>query len=357
MLGLVEYNSDDSSEEEAVQVETNQKETSQREHVATTRLNQSASSILSVYDEEDDEDVHTEATVDNTSNNSHEQQSNYNASSTMQAESTASVSAALSKKRKLVQLTPSANADDASPYDGPIRFDRSRHGGSFLLLERLKLIGLNTQSNSISRYFPFDSAMLPPAEDVLRMGLLPPEPIRKCEPAVQSKIVDAIAKQQNGTSFNDQLRMSKDFHNPYILAKIADLYKIAQNDSCYPRMVYDPEAFDAEDMYERLAEEQIKEEERLVSEYRKLEEEKMLEDSRTVTLSSLSSLSLPLGGPGAGGGPSMSLQKQGSMSISLPLPLPLPAPVSVPKMPQAAAVQEAIQRVREQRQLGGGRTR
>lgn len=101
------------------------------------------------------------------------------------------------------------------------------------------------------------------------MNLLPPEPFGDANPAVQvlihanrrhntlafprdqyrslstrndphpqAKVVRFLNQSQ---SFNTALQCSKNFHNPYILSKIAKLYNIDQTGSNYPPDIYNPQ--------------------------------------------------------------------------------------------------------------------
>lgn len=86
----------------------------------------------------------------------------------------------------------------------------------------------------------------------LSMRLIPPEPPGRSSSNVQEKIVKFLSMDRN---FNATLQGNKQFHNPYILDKIAQLYSIEQKGSNYPPDIYDPKEWESHD-YERIAKRQ-----------------------------------------------------------------------------------------------------
>jgi len=81
------------------------------------------------------------------------------------------------------------------------------------------------------------------------MRLLPPEPLGQPDRDIQDKISGYL---KMGQSYNARLQGMKNFHNPYILNKIAEKYGINQTASNYPPEIYDPLEWERED-YERIA--------------------------------------------------------------------------------------------------------
>lgn len=81
------------------------------------------------------------------------------------------------------------------------------------------------------------------------MRLLPPEPLGQVDREIQDKIAHYL---KMGKNYNTMLQGMKNFHNPYILNKIAEKYGINQTASNYPPELYDPVEWEKED-YERIA--------------------------------------------------------------------------------------------------------
>lgn len=84
------------------------------------------------------------------------------------------------------------------------------------------------------------------------MRLLPPEPLGQANPEIQEKVSNYL---KVGKSYNAQLQAMKNFHNPYILKKLAERYGINQSASNYPPELYDPQEWEKED-FEKLARQQ-----------------------------------------------------------------------------------------------------
>jgi len=104
-------------------------------------------------------------------------------------------------------------------------------------------------------------------DDLSSMKLLPPEPSGKPNPEVQEKIRAFLQKKKAmGVTFNESMLQQKEFHNPYILSKIAETYKIDQTGSNYPRDTYNPRDIKESDKYDFLAKQQKKEEDKKAEE-------------------------------------------------------------------------------------------
>eukprot|EP00457_Paulinella_chromatophora_P002916 gb/GEZN01002921.1/.p1 GENE.gb/GEZN01002921.1/~~gb/GEZN01002921.1/.p1 ORF type:complete len:459 (-),score=119.69 gb/GEZN01002921.1/:728-2104(-) len=89
------------------------------------------------------------------------------------------------------------------------------------------------------------------------MDLIPPPPYKPCSEALQEKITTFLERAlQSKVSFNQSLQNRKEFHNPYILEKIARDYQIEQDGTNYPPHLYDPGFIEGEDCYQDLAKEQ-----------------------------------------------------------------------------------------------------
>lgn len=86
----------------------------------------------------------------------------------------------------------------------------------------------------------------------LAMRLIPPEPTGRPDPVLQEKIIKYL---NTGKSFNSTLQGKKEFHNPYILNKITQIYKIDQRGSNYLTDIYDPKEWLNHD-FERIARKQ-----------------------------------------------------------------------------------------------------
>mmetsp|Transcript_40461 Transcript_40461/g.67735 ORF Transcript_40461/g.67735 Transcript_40461/m.67735 type:complete len:327 (+) Transcript_40461:302-1282(+) len=101
---------------------------------------------------------------------------------------------------------------------------------------------------------------------LLELNLLPPEPTGRVEPGIQQiveKHVNTVSnkkdkKNKNSAenkrpSVNESLRSLKGFHNPYILQKVAEEFKIYPTGSNYPRHLFDPRSIPLRDFYEEVS--------------------------------------------------------------------------------------------------------
>jgi hypothetical protein len=129
-----------------------------------------------------------------------------------------------------------------------------------------------------------DVSTWPYVQKLNEMYILPPMHQSSMDSALQQKISDTIKKKEVGIHFNESLRSSKNFNNPYILTKIADLYNIIQTGSCYPKHLYDSSTFLPSDFYLDLTSEQCKEEERLLIEQRQQEMQEAQQQQLQLTL-------------------------------------------------------------------------
>jgi len=149
-----------------------------------------------------------------------------------------------------------------------------------------------------------EAEIVAPSSSRRNMRLLPPEPEGEVDPSIQAKLQEAYKKKAAvGYSFNESLLRQKEFHNPYILTKLADYHNIDSNGSNYPRSHYDPHEFSRSDYYDDLARIQRVEEE-------KRAEERKKEFARTNSGTPLLTGTLPLRPPTPG---------QGVPNIPIPL--------------------------------------
>lgn len=113
------------------------------------------------------------------------------------------------------------------------------------------------------------------------MRLLPPEPLGQPDREIQEKIANFL---KMGKNYNTMLQGMKNFHNPYILNKIAEKYMINQTASNYPPQLYDPQEWERED-YERIARRQ----EHVLKEKAQQDENKFVAPAAPILTSSSSS--------------------------------------------------------------------
>mmetsp|Transcript_19851 Transcript_19851/g.27944 ORF Transcript_19851/g.27944 Transcript_19851/m.27944 type:complete len:344 (-) Transcript_19851:391-1422(-) len=102
---------------------------------------------------------------------------------------------------------------------------------------------------------------------LLELNLLPPEPTGPVEPGIQQIVEKHVntavsnkkdKKNKNNAenkrpSVNESLRSLKGFHNPYILQKVAEEFKIYPTGSNYPRHLFDPRSIPVGDFYEEVS--------------------------------------------------------------------------------------------------------
>eukprot|EP00808_Paulinella_micropora_P013906 g30673.t1 len=133
------------------------------------------------------------------------------------------------------------------------------HGGPLVVDER----GVQGTQREIANYINAGGKTLPVFVSMYGiegdfslegMNLIPPPPREKCFPELQQKIATLTeeAKKRNMT-FNQTLQSHKEFHNPYILEKIARQYDIDPDGTNYPDHLYDQNFIDEKDLYTELA--------------------------------------------------------------------------------------------------------
>eukprot|EP00470_Lotharella_oceanica_P003359 CAMPEP_0170170274 /NCGR_PEP_ID=MMETSP0040_2-20121228/3239_1 /TAXON_ID=641309 /ORGANISM="Lotharella oceanica, Strain CCMP622" /LENGTH=298 /DNA_ID=CAMNT_0010409557 /DNA_START=32 /DNA_END=928 /DNA_ORIENTATION=- len=86
---------------------------------------------------------------------------------------------------------------------------------------------------------------------LLELNLLPPEPTGPVDPMIQ-KAVEAGVNVTGKPSVNKSLRGLKSFHNPYILQKVAQEFKINTVGSNYPPHLFSPSDVPKEDFFDAL---------------------------------------------------------------------------------------------------------
>mmetsp|Transcript_30614 Transcript_30614/g.74592 ORF Transcript_30614/g.74592 Transcript_30614/m.74592 type:complete len:286 (-) Transcript_30614:165-1022(-) len=92
---------------------------------------------------------------------------------------------------------------------------------------------------------------------LLEMELLPPEPNGHVDPRIQEAVKSGVDCKDRPT-VNESLRSLKAFHNPYILQKVAQEFKIVATGSNYHPDIFDPNAIPPEDNYEVIQKNQKK---------------------------------------------------------------------------------------------------
>eukprot|EP01102_Stenamoeba_stenopodia_P015887 TRINITY_DN5486_c0_g1_i2.p1 TRINITY_DN5486_c0_g1~~TRINITY_DN5486_c0_g1_i2.p1 ORF type:complete len:300 (-),score=86.98 TRINITY_DN5486_c0_g1_i2:33-932(-) len=86
--------------------------------------------------------------------------------------------------------------------------------------------------------------------------LLPPKPITPVDDELKKKIQNYNQLRKRGKFFNENFRKAKDFLNPDILERLVAHSNITEYGTQYPKELFDPESYDDDEFYDRLADRQ-----------------------------------------------------------------------------------------------------
>jgi len=85
--------------------------------------------------------------------------------------------------------------------------------------------------------------------------LMPPSPVGQVQQQLQARCEKLFATTQT-INFNNHLRQSHAFRNPEILPKLVEQRELDQFASCYPKEIFDPEAYDQTCFFDAVYREQ-----------------------------------------------------------------------------------------------------
>jgi len=153
---------------------------------------------------------------------------------------------------KSSSLLSSYHDSDDSDEDDALQYSHAFGGGAIDIIS--SPTGARSHAGGASRAGHAPLMVLErPVSKYRKMNLLPLEPPGKPDPALEEKVKKFLRNPQN---FNASLMSMKTFHNPYILNKIVDQYRIDNTATNYPEDMYDPEVWKGDNLrYTRISRE------------------------------------------------------------------------------------------------------
>ncbi|CAH8389548.1 unnamed protein product [Eruca vesicaria subsp. sativa] len=88
--------------------------------------------------------------------------------------------------------------------------------------------------------------------DSLLDQFLPPPPKEKCSEELQRKIDKFLSLKKMGKSFNNEVRNRKEYRNPDFLLHAVSYQDIDQTGSCFSKDVFDPNGYDPSDFCDAI---------------------------------------------------------------------------------------------------------
>uniref|UniRef100_A0A1J3IGH5 SAP30-binding protein n=1 Tax=Noccaea caerulescens TaxID=107243 RepID=A0A1J3IGH5_NOCCA len=90
------------------------------------------------------------------------------------------------------------------------------------------------------------------SNDTLLDQFLPPPPKKKCSEELQRKIDKFLSLKKMGKSFNNEVRNRKEYRNPDFLLHAVSYQDIDQTGSCFRKEVFDPNGYDPSDFCDAI---------------------------------------------------------------------------------------------------------
>lgn len=90
------------------------------------------------------------------------------------------------------------------------------------------------------------------SSDTLLDQFLPPPPKDKCSEELQRKIDKFLSLKKMGKSFNNEVRNRKEYRNPDFLLHAVSYQDIDQTGSCFSKDVFDPNGYDPSDFCDAI---------------------------------------------------------------------------------------------------------